>query len=352
MLASPSGRAGLHRERAPGTFSSVVVLPIPRRMSVVLSRPTPSARADAHSVACRLVDAVATVMAGRREQIEVLTACTLAGGHLLIEDLPGVGKTLMAQSAAAAIGGSFSRVQGTSDLLPADVVGSLAPNAEGLGLHFRPGPVFANIVLFDELNRANPRTQSALLEVMEEGSVTVDGAGHAVPDPFMVVATQNPVEMAGTYPLAEGVTDRFMAAISLGRADEDEEVEVLTGRRGRGRLGAVDAVVTTADVVGARLATQAIHLAEPVARYAVGILRATREHPRIRIGASTRAGVSMVALARAFALMDDRDHVAPHDVDRAVQCSLAHRVVLASHERGAAAEVVAECLASVPAPRR
>ena len=327
-------------------------MPILTGMTAVLSHDQALARGEAHAVAQRMVQAVGSVLAGRRDQIEIVTACSLAGGHVLIEDLPGVGKTLLAQSLAAATGGSFARVQGTSDLLPADVVGSLAPNAEGLGLHFRPGPVFANVVLFDELNRANPRTQSALLEVMEEGSVTVDGQSHPVPTPFMVVATQNPVEMAGTYPLAEGVTDRFMAAISLGRAEADEEVDVLTGRRGRTQLAMVERVATLAGIVDARQAVQGVHLAEPVARFAVDILRATRTHPRIRIGASTRAGVAMVALARAFALMDDRDHVAPHDITRAADCSLAHRVVVSGHEHGAASEVVAECLAAVPAPRR
>jgi MoxR-like ATPase len=321
-------------------------------MTATLPHDLGFARAEAHGVAERLVHTVAAVLAGRRDQIEIVAACLLAGGHVLIEDVPGVGKTLLAQSMAAAAGGSFSRVQGTSDLLPADVVGSLAPNAQGLGLHFRPGPVFANVVLFDELNRANPRTQSALLEVMEEGSVTVDGATHPVPIPFMVIATQNPVEMAGTYPLAEGVTDRFMASVSLGRADAAEEVDVLTGRRGRTQLAGVSQVASMDTIVDARAAVQTVHLAEAVARYVVDVLRATREHPRIRIGASTRAGVSIVALARAFALMDERDHVAPHDITRAAGCSLAHRVVVSSHEHGAAAEVVAECLASVPAPRR
>jgi MoxR-like ATPase len=321
-------------------------------MTAVISNDRVLARTEAHGVADRLVQAVSSVLAGRRPQIEVATACVLAGGHLLIEDLPGVGKTLLAQSMAAASGGSFARVQGTSDLLPADVVGSLAPNAEGLGLHFRPGPVFANVVLFDELNRANPRTQSALLEVMEERCVTVDGASHPVPSPFTVIATQNPIEMAGTYPLAEGVTDRFMAAISLGRADADEEVDVLTGRRGRTQLANVTGVAGLDGLLAARESVQSIHLAEPVARFAVDILRATRTHPRIRIGASTRAGVSMVALGRAFALMDGRDHVAPHDITRAAGCSLAHRVVVVGHEHGVADEVVAECLAAVPAPRR
>ncbi|MEI7547417.1 MAG: MoxR family ATPase [Actinomycetota bacterium] len=311
--------------------------------------PAPSA---ANLLAVALNQGVASVLAGRHEQIEVATACVLAGGHVLIEDIPGVGKTLLAQTIAAAIGGSFARVQGSADLLPADVVGSLAPTSDGFGLHFRPGPVFANVVLFDELNRANPRTQSALLEVMEEGRVTVDGHTHPVPTPFVVMATQNPVEMAGTYPLAEGVTDRFMAAISLGRATADEEVEVLTGRRGRSRLAEVKQVTSATDLTACREAVQHVHLAEAIAQYAVGILHATRDHPRVRLGASTRAGVAMIALARSFAVLAGRDHVAPHDVARAAESALPHRLVLAARERGVAREVVDECLAQVAAPRR
>ena len=311
--------------------------------------PTPSA---ATTLAAALNDSVTSVLAGRREQIEVVTACVLAGGHVLLEDIPGVGKTLLSQTVAAAIGGSFARVQGSADLLPADVVGSLAPNADGFGLHFRPGPVFANVVLFDELNRANPRTQSALLEVMEEGRVSVDGHTHPVPAPFVVLATQNPVEMVGTYPLAEGVTDRFMAAISLGRATAAEEVEVLTGRRGRGRLAHVQPVTTPDELAVCRAAVQQVHLAEPVALYAVELLHATRAHARVRLGASTRAGVAMVALARSFAVMAGRDHVAPHDIARAAECALPHRLVLATREHGAATDVVDECLAQVAAPRR
>ena len=299
-----------------------------------------------------MTGAIGSVLAGRHEQIEVATACVLAGGHLLAEDLPGVGKTLLAQSIAATLGGSFSRIQGSADLLPADVVGSLAPNADGFGLHFRPGPVFANVVLFDELNRSNPRTQSALLEVMEEGHVTVDGTTHALPSPFVVVATQNPVTMAGTYPLAEGVTDRFTAAISLGRASAQEEVEVLTGRRGRGRLGDIAAVAGPGDLLDSRTAVQHVHLADPVAAYAVAILHATRAHPRVRLGASTRGGVAMVSLARAFAVMEGRDFVAPHHVARAAHSTLPHRLLVAGQPGPAAADVVAECVAAVPAPRR
>jgi MoxR-like ATPase len=307
---------------------------------------------DAQRLGGAVADTVSMLLAGRRAQIEIATACVLAGGHLLIEDVPGVGKTLMAQGIAAAVGGSFARVQGTADLLPSDVIGALAPNADGFGLHFRPGPLFAHVVLFDELNRANARTQSALLEVLEEGHVTVDGVAHPVPSPFMLVATQNPVEMAGTYALAEGVSDRFMAAVSLGRATADEEVDVLTGRRGRTRLGDVVAVATPTDVRHGRALVANTHLADPVARYAVDILHATRNHPRVRLGASTRAGVAMIALARAFAVMDGRDHVAPHDITRSAGCALAHRLVLSSDDRGEAVAVVAECVTAVPAPRR
>lgn len=332
-------------------------------MTALMTSDRPLAPADARQIAARIATSVGALLAGRQQQIKIATATILAGGHLLIEDIPGVGKTLMAQGIAAAVGGSFSRVQGTADLLPSDVIGSLTPNADGLGLHFRPGPLFANVVLFDELNRTNARTQSALLEVLEEGHVTVDGVAHPVPSPFLLVATQNPVEMAGTYALAEGVTDRFMAAISLGRATTDEEVDVLTGRRGRNQLTEVSASVTLDEVAAARNLVRATHLADPVARYAVEILQATRNHPRVRLGASTRAGVAMIALARAFAVMDGRDHVAPHDIERAAGCTLAHRIVVSGDRSFAtglvtglatdvATDVVAECLHAVPAPRR
>ena len=319
--------------------------------STLASDRTP-APSGPNSVATALVTSISSVLAGRQEQIEVATACVLAGGHLLAQDIPGVGKTLLAQTIAASLGGTFARVQGTADLLPADVVGSLAPNAEGFGLHFRPGPVFANVVLFDELNRSNPRTQSALLEVMEEGHVTVDGVTHPVPAPFVVIATQNPVEMAGTYPLTEGVTDRFMAAISLGRASADDEVEVLTGRRGRTRLADVTRVATMAQLAASRAEVLQVYLADAVAAYAVGILNATRTHQRVRLGASTRGGVAMVTLAKAFAVMDGRAFVAPHDVARAASSALAHRLVLVGQDQASAAAVVAECVAAVQAPRR
>ncbi len=321
-------------------------------MTAVWTADRSLAPTDVQRLSVSIAATMAALVAGRQKQIEIATACVLAGGHLLIEDIPGVGKTLLAQGLAASVGGSFSRVQGTADLLPSDVIGSLAPNPDGLGLHFRPGPLFANVVLFDELNRVNARTQSALLEVLEEGHVTVDGVPHPVPAPFVMVATQNPIEMAGTYPLAEGVIDRFMAAISLGRTTPDEEVDVLTGRRGRSRLGTVQPVISLAELAAGRLLVAQTYLHDTVARYAVDVLNATRNHPRVELGASTRAGVAMIALAKAFAAMAGRDHVAPHDVHRAASCALSHRVVVAGGDRRGAAAVVAECLAAVPAPRR
>ena len=210
---------------------------------------------------CRLgrdiVDAVDRVVAGQREAAEMAAACLLSSGHLLIEDIPGVGKTLLAQVVAAAVGGTFHRIQGTPDLLPGDVTGSMVPDHDTFRLRFRPGPMFANVVVFDELNRTNPRTQSALLEAAEEATVTIDGTTHSLPDPFMLVATQNPIELAGTYRLGEGALDRFAAVVTPGRAGFDDEVDVLTGRRGRKLLHDVTAVASL-DTVDRRAATPSI----------------------------------------------------------------------------------------------
>ena len=263
----------------------------------------------------KLLDAVGSVMAGREDATRTAVACLLSGGHLLIEDIPGVGKTLLAQALAASIGGSFHRIQGTPDLLPGDVTGSMVPHGDDFELRFRPGPIFSNIVVFDELNRANPRTQSALLEATEEAAVTVDGTTRELPQPFLLVATQNPLEMTGTYPLGEGALDRFAAVVTPGRASAIHEVEVLTGRRGRNVLRHVEPVVDIGDLVIARRTVADVFIADAIARYVVAILDATRSHPRVRLGASTRGGVSLVGLAKANAAMDGRHYVTPDDVD-------------------------------------
>ena len=303
-------------------------------------------------VADSVRSSIGRVIAGRSEAIDTVLACLLARGHLLIEDIPGVGKTLLAQALAASIGGSFHRIQGTPDLLPGDVTGTMVPHGDEFELRFRPGPIFSNIVVFDELNRANPRTQSALLEATEEASVTVDGATRELPHPFVLVATQNPVEMAGTYPLGEGALDRFAAVVTPGRASADDEIDVLTGRRGRSQLAQVAPVVDIDDVVAAQRSVDGVFIADSIARWVVGLLTATRSHPQVRLGASTRGGVALVALARARAAIAGRHYVVPDDISVLAVPALAHRVVVAGAAGSvdAGREVIAECLQRVPAP--
>jgi MoxR-like ATPase len=300
----------------------------------------------------RLVESIDAVIAGKHDVAEIAVATALSGGHLLIEDIPGVGKTLLAQVIARSVGGTFHRIQGTSDLLPGDITGSMVPSGrlDADSMRFRPGPVFANIVVFDELNRATPRTQSALLELAEEATVTVDGVVHPLPNPFMIVATQNPLDIAGTYGLGDGSLDRFRAVVTPGRAPAAAELEVLTGRRGRSMLDAVVPVVTLGDLVVARDAVAQVHIADSVAGYVVRLLEATREHPAIRVGASTRGGVALVALARAFAAMANRTFVTPDDIVRAAGPALAHRVAGTHISIDAGRELVADCLAGIAPP--
>ncbi len=293
--------------------------------------------------------AIDAVVAGQHDVAEIAVAAVLSGGHLLIEDVPGVGKTLLAQVIARALGGTFQRVQGTSDLLPGDVTGALMPTGDSHTMRFRPGPVFANVVVFDELNRATPRTQSALLELAEEGNVTVDGVSHPLPRPFLLIATQNPLDIAGTYVLGDGALDRFAAAVSPGRAAAAFELDVLTGRRGRGMLAAVDPVTGPDEVLRAREATSVVEVSDVVAGYVMAILEATRHHPHIRLGASTRAGVSLIALARAIAAIRGRNFVVADDIATLAVPALAHRVAgTAGLESGR--DLIRDCLATVTPP--
>ncbi len=299
-----------------------------------------------------VIDSIATVVVGRHDVAEVAAACLLAKGHLLIEDIPGVGKTLLAQVIAAAVGGSFHRIQGTVDLLPGDVTGTLVPDGDGLRLRFRPGPIFANVVVFDELNRTNPRTQSALLEAAEEGTVSVDGRSHELPDPFLLVATQNPIDMAGTFRLGEGAVDRFAAVVSPGRADFDDEVAVISGQRGRRRLHEVRPVTTIEELVHARDVVDHVVVPPAVSRWIVELLDATRQHPRVRLGASTRGGLAVAGLAKAIAAMRGRGFVVPDDVAAVVVPALAHRVLLVDGDGSMVAgrDVVTECVHQVRPP--
>ena len=310
------------------------------------------AAADVAAVAGRISGAVGSVLAGREQSTATALACLFSGGHLLIEDIPGVGKTLLAPALAASVGGSFHRIQGTPVLWPGDVSGTRVPRGDGVELVFRAGPIFSNLVVFDELNRANPRTQSALLEATEEAAVTVDGRTRPLPRPFRLVATQNPIEMTGTYPLGEGALDRFAAVVTPGRAGTDDEVAVLTGQRGRSVLSEVEPVVDIAEIELARGVVADVYVAEPIARYVVALLDATREHPHVRLGASTRGGVSLVGLAKARAAIAGRHDVVPDDVIELAIAALAHRVLVTggSGSVDAGRLVVRECLDRVPPP--
>ncbi|MCB1000922.1 MAG: MoxR family ATPase [Acidimicrobiales bacterium] len=317
-----------------------------------LPAPTSHQVTAAGRLGTALVDTVATVVAGRRDIAEIAAACVLSRGHLLIEDIPGVGKTLLAQSIAAAVGGTFHRIQGTVDLLPGDVTGTLVPEGDAMRLRFRPGPIFAHVVVFDELNRTNPRTQAALLEAAEESTVTVDGTSHALPDPFFLVATQNPIDMAGTFRLGEGAVDRFAAVVSPGRPAFDDEVAVIAGRRGRRQLSEIDPVAAPEHLVAARATIEQVTITDGVSRWIVELLDATRRHPRVRLGASTRGGLAVAGLARAIAVMRGRPFVVPDDVATVVVPALAHRLLLVDGDGSTVAgrDVVAECLHQVRPP--
>jgi MoxR-like ATPase len=307
---------------------------------------------DTAALGARVIGAIDAVIAGKHDVVEVAVATLLSGGHLLIEDIPGVGKTLLAQALARAVGGTFHRIQGTSDLLPGDITGTMVPTGrlDIDSMTFRPGPVFANVVVFDELNRATPRTQSALLELAEEATVTVDGVTHRLPDPFMVVATQNPIDIAGTYGLGEGALDRFRAVVTPGRPGPDHELDVLTGRRGRSTLERIEPVTSLSDLVAARHAVTGVAISDDVGTYLGLLLQAPRDHPHIRLGAATRGGGASVALARAFAALQNRAFVTPDDVVRAAVPALAHRVAGANVSVAAGRELVTDCLADLVPP--
>ena len=290
------------------------------------------------------------VVLGTPVAVTVTVVAALSGGHLLVEDVPGVGKTVLARTLAASLGAHLSRVQGHPDLLPTDVTGVSVYSQETGSWEFRPGPVFANVVLLDELNRTPPRTQSALLESMEEQQVSVDGESWPLPHPHLVIGTQNPIGQVGTYPLAESQLDRFGLSTSIGYPDADVETSLVLHHGGREALSGIQPVCTVADWARAIAVTRQVHVAVPVAEYAVAISRATRDAPAVRLGASPRASLSLVRSAQAHALLYGRDFVSPVDVQAMAVASLAHRLVTDGDEH-VAHTVVAEVLAAIPAPR-
>jgi MoxR-like ATPase len=305
----------------------------------------------ATGVATAIIDNVASVVLGKREEILLVVAGLFAGGHVLVEDVPGVGKTLLAKSLARSIGGTAGRVQGTSDLLPADITGVTVFDRDSRQWDFRPGPVFHNIVLFDEINRATPRAQSALLEAMGEGQVTVDGSPHELPTPFFVIATQNPYGDVGTFALVEGQADRFAVVVSLGLPGREAERAVLRGEGGPDSLEGLQPVIDGPGLLRAMAEVELVHVAPAIVDYVLDIVEATRTNPSVQHGASPRAARTLLQVAKAHAVIAGRDFVAPDDVKAVAVAALAHRLGVVS-KRGTeqGRSLVSGILTTVPAP--
>jgi MoxR-like ATPase len=278
----------------------------------------------------RLIEQIGTIIVGKQHQIEDCVACLLAGGHLLIEDVPGVGKTTLAHALAVSLGLKFSRVQFTADLMPSDLIGVSVYERSKETFVFHPGPVFAQVLLADEINRAGPKTQSALLEAMEEQQVSVENETRALPRPFFVIATQNPSDQLGTYPLPESQLDRFLMCITLGYPDRASERALLAGEDRREAIGRLEPVMTTADLLAAQQAVRAVHASNALLDYLQALIAATRNGQWFIEGLSPRAGIAVLRAARARALLDRRDYVAPDDIQAVLPQTIAHRLVPAA----------------------
>ena len=298
----------------------------------------------------RLRDNIARAVKAPDSVIRDVLVALFAEGHVLIEDYPGVGKTALARALARSIEAEYARIQCTADLLPADVVGTNVYDQRENRFEFRPGPVFANVVLVDEVNRASPKTQSGLLECMQEGHVTVDRHTHELARPFIVVATQNPVEYEGTYPLPEAQLDRFMVRVSLGYPSAEQESQMLMDHAESDRVLDLEPVADVAGILAAQTAAGSVHGSDALRRYVVGILDATRADPRVELGASPRAGLMLFRAAKAYAALDGRDHALPDDVQKLAGAVLTHRLLLSpgtgTDERTV---VVRDALERVPA---
>jgi len=303
--------------------------------------------------ALRIIDNVSKVIVGKRPVIEQAVAALVAQGHLLVEDVPGVGKTMLAKSISVSVGCSFKRIQFTPDLLPSDVSGISVYSQQTGEFQFRPGPIMSQVVLADEINRATPKTQSALLEAMEELQVTVDGVTHHLEHPFIVMATQNPIEYEGTFPLPEAQLDRFLMRISLGYPDFDEELAVIEIQETVHPIDTLEAVATPQDVVAMQQAAKEIYVDQVVRRYIVSLVEATRDHRDVALGASPRASLGLFRASRAMALVQDRDYVIPDDIKSLAVSVIGHRLILSApaRMRGVrSADVVEDLLNQVAVP--
>ena len=305
--------------------------------------------------AAAVLDEIEQVVVGKRSALTLILTTVLAGGHVLIEDLPGLGKTLIARSFAAALGLGFTRVQFTPDLLPADLLGSTVYDMQSGHFEFRPGPIFTNLLLADEINRTPPKTQAALLEAMAERQVSIDGTTHLLPEPFIVLATDNPIEYEGTYPLPEAQLDRFAVRLELRYLSEQDEASMLRRRLDRGSaVPTVNQVVDAHDLLAMRESVEQVSVHDDVLHYVVSLAAATRHHPQVAVGASPRAELDLVQLARARALLLGRDYVVPEDIKALATPAVAHRITLRPEmwvRKIQGSDIVEELLRRLPVPR-
>jgi len=305
--------------------------------------------------AAAVLDEIERVVVGKRSALTLILTAVLARGHVLIEDLPGLGKTLIARSFAAALGLDFTRAQFTPDLLPADLLGSTIYDMQSGRFDFRPGPIFTNLLLADEINRTPPKTQAALLEAMAEGQVSIDGVTHRLPEPFIVLATDNPIEYEGTYPLPEAQLDRFAVRLELRYLSERDEASMLRRRLDRGSVEpTINQVVDVHDLIAMRESVEQVSVHEDVLHYVVSLAAATRHHPQVAVGASPRAELDLVQLARARALLLGRDYVIPEDIKALATPAVAHRITLRPEmwvRKIQGSDIVEELLRRLPVPR-
>ena len=318
-------------------------------MTSETAMPATTARAAA------VLDEIERVVVGKRSALTLILTTVLASGHVLIEDLPGLGKTLIARSFAAALGLDFTRVQFTPDLLPADLLGSTIYDMQSGHFEFRPGPIFTNLLLADEINRTPPKTQAALLEAMAERQVSIDGTTHLLPEPFIVLATDNPIEYEGTYPLPEAQLDRFAVRLELRYLSEEDEASMLRRRLDRGSAEpTVNQVVDAHDLLAMRESVEQVSVHDDVLHYVVSLAAATRHHPQVAVGASPRAEIDLVQLARARALLLGRDYVIPEDIKALATPAVAHRITLRPEmwvRKIQGSDIVEELLRRLPVPR-